>query len=171
LASHIDTARCSLREFAPEDADSLLKIFGNADAMRFSPMPMTQDRAAAIAVITWHAENYRQFGFSAWAVIEKETRAFIGQAGLLPHDIGVELFYSITPEYWGRGFATEVACACRDYAFEKLGQDTLIALIHPDHVRAANVARKVGMRETGMVRRWERENRAFEIKKETTSEP
>lgn len=167
----IDTARCSLRELVPEDADSLMKIFGDAVAMRFSPMPTTKDRAAALSMIAWHAENYRQFGFSAWAVIEKETRAFIGQAGLLPHDIGVELFYSIIPEYWGHGFATEIACACRDYAFEKLGHETLIALIHPDHARAANVARKVKMRETGMVRRWERENKVFEIKKESTSEP
>ena len=159
----LSTKRTQLREFVPADADSLMAIFGDVAAMQFAPMEVTQDRSVAASAIEWHIENYRRFGYGAWAVIGR-GEAFVGLAGLLPHDVGTELFFSIVPAFWGRGFATEVASGCRDYAFGRLGIQRLISIIHPDHPRAVAVARKIGMTEAGMITFWNRENRLFELK-------
>lgn len=167
----LDTKRASLRELVAEDADSLMGILGDLDAMKYSPMPLARDRSVAASMIAWQRENYRIRGFGAWAVIEKTTGKFIGQAGLLPQEVGTELFYSLVPDYWKRGLATEVACACRDYAFRVLGEKRLISIIHPEHARAIAVARRVGMRETGMIRLWDRENLVYEIRDEPQQLP
>jgi RimJ/RimL family protein N-acetyltransferase len=148
-----------------------MQILGDTDAMKYSPMPLARDRSEAVSMISWHMENYARHGVGAWAVIEKTTGEFIGQVGLLPHEIGTELFYSLVPRFWSRGFATEAACACRDYAFQKRHEKRLISIIHPNHVRAIAVARRVGMSETSMLRYWDRDNRVFEICNEPNQLP
>jgi RimJ/RimL family protein N-acetyltransferase len=48
-------------------------------------------------------------------------------------------------DLWGQGLATEAALACRDGAFDHLGQNHLGALIHPDNSASRRVAEKIGM--------------------------
>lgn len=158
------TKRVRLRDFAGSDADDLMRIFSDDAAMTFAPMAMTRDRAVAVSAIEWHQENYRRLGYSAWAMIGSEGE-FIGLAGLLPHEIGTELFCSIVRAHWGRGYATEIAAECRDWAFKKIGITRLISVIHPDHTKAIAVARKIGMSEVGMITFWDRRNRLFELRK------
>jgi ribosomal-protein-alanine N-acetyltransferase len=57
----------------------------------------------------------------------------------------IELGYDLASEYWGRGLATEAACAVRDYAFATLGLDRLVSLIRADNRASQRVAEKVGM--------------------------
>ena len=46
----------------------------------------------------------------------------------------------------GRGYATEAAVACRDYARTALRVSRLIAIIHPDNRPSQRVAEKIGLR-------------------------
>jgi RimJ/RimL family protein N-acetyltransferase len=46
----------------------------------------------------------------------------------------------------GRGYATEAAAACRDFARDVLGATRLIAIIHPDNRPSQRVAEKIGLR-------------------------
>jgi RimJ/RimL family protein N-acetyltransferase len=47
--------------------------------------------------------------------------------------------------------ATEAAVAVREDAFERLGLDELISIIHPDNAASKRVATKVGMRIEGTI--------------------
>lgn len=60
-----------------------------------------------------------------------------------------EIGYMFEKEFWHRGFATEAAIACRDYAFAVLGMDTVYSVIRADNVPSRAVARRNGMRITG----------------------
>ena len=53
--------------------------------------------------------------------------------------------YVLAADHWGRGFATEAATAIRDYAFNVLELDRLVALVDPEHAASESVATKVGM--------------------------
>jgi len=57
----------------------------------------------------------------------------------------MEVGYSILPEYWRKGYATEAARKCRDYAFEQGYTDSLISIIHPDNINSKQVAMRNGM--------------------------
>jgi RimJ/RimL family protein N-acetyltransferase len=161
----IETERTELRPLTPADADRVLRIFSDPEAMRFSPAGTTQDRAAAEGLIRWNLENYRLHGIGGWAVIARNTGEFLGLAGLIPHETGLEVFYSFVRANWGQGLATEVGAACRDYAFGTLQKARLIAIIHPENRRAINVARKLGLRDVGAIEFWGRTNRLFEIRR------
>lgn len=161
----IDTPRLYLREYEADDAGRLAKILADPRAMAYAPMAVTADRSAAEELIAWHRRNYLEHGFGAWAAIAKDGNAFAGQAGLLPHERDVELFYSFHPDFWGRGLATEAALACRDYAFGRLGLTRLIGIIHPENRAAIAVAVRVGMTRAGSLRMWGRDNALYEVRR------
>lgn len=163
----ITTARTYLREFIPSDAVNVLSIFSDPRCMAFAPMSPTSDPSVADGFIRWHLDNYRCHGFSAWAVIHKGTEVFIGQAGLLPHQVGLEVFYSLLPQYWNQGLGTEIALACRDHAFNNLRATHLISMIHPRNESAIQVAQKIGMKQNGTIQMWNRDNSLFEIQRST----
>ncbi|HET9838723.1 MAG TPA: GNAT family N-acetyltransferase [Candidatus Angelobacter sp.] len=48
-------------------------------------------------------------------------------------------------DLWGRGYATEAAQACIDYAFSCLGAKRVIALVRPENLSSCRVAEKSGM--------------------------
>src|SRR5580658_7777361 len=111
----IETERTYLRQLTLDDVDNVLQIFLDIEAMKYSPAETTQDRADAEGFIKWNIQNYQQNGLGAWAVIDRSTEKYLGQAGLILQEPGLEVFYSFVREFWGQGFATEVASACRDY--------------------------------------------------------
>lgn len=82
-------------------------------------------------------------------LIDKTTRKIVGQCGLLIQDIEgqqhMEIGYSVLPEHWGKGYATEAAVKCKIYAFENNFADELISMIHVDNIGSETVARKNGM--------------------------
>ena len=45
----------------------------------------------------------------------------------------------------GRGYATEAAAACRDFAREILEAVHLVAIIHPDNTDSRRFAQKIGL--------------------------
>lgn len=91
----------------------------------------------------------RSDALGLWPVIEKATGKVVGDCGLVPKEIDgqaeIELVYVFARDVWGQGYATEVAAALRDYAFEHLGVARLVALIDPANPASERVALKIGM--------------------------
>jgi RimJ/RimL family protein N-acetyltransferase len=83
------------------------------------------------------------------AIIEKQSGKLIGHCGLLVQTVDqiaeLEIGYSLLPQYWGNGYATESAKKCRDHAFENGLAETLISIISITNKPSENVALKNGM--------------------------
>ena len=81
----------------------------------------------------------------------------IGDCGLEVMEVSgqqvVELGYDFRSDHWNRGYATEAACAVRDYAFGTLRLPLLVSLIRPRNRASARVAEKVGLEKVGEVER------------------
>ncbi|GEM_PF-330696 len=82
-------------------------------------------------------------------LIDKATNQLIGQCGLLIQTIKdterLEIGYAILPQFWGKGYASEVAAKCKNYAFENNLTDSLISQVHVDTIASEKVALKNGM--------------------------
>ena len=115
----IETERLVLREYTPDDFNALFEIVSDPETMAHYPAPFDEERTRRW--IEWNLENYAQYGFGLWAVVLKETGAFIGDCGLTLQNIDGEILpeigYHIHKKYWRRGFAKEAARAVRDWAF------------------------------------------------------
>lgn len=88
--------------------------------------------------------------YDLWPVIEKASSQLVGHCGLLDKEIDgkseIELVYVIAKSAWGKGYATEMALALKQYAQEQMGLDRIVALIEPDNSASEGVALKVGLR-------------------------
>lgn len=84
------------------------------------------------------------------ALIHKTTKKLIGICGLLLQRVdGKEVWeigYSILPEFWGEGYASEAAIKCKNTAFKNNWAPFLISIIHVDNEPSKKVALKNGMR-------------------------
>jgi len=87
---------------------------------------------------------------SFWAVIRKDDLIFIGICGLLKQHIDnideIEVGYRINDIYWGKGYGTEAAKGCIQYAKNKLELTSVISLILPENKQSIRVAEKNGLK-------------------------
>ena len=95
-------------------------------------------------------ERYQTWGFGPYAVMESRSQNVIGYCGLfffpdIDGQAEVEIGYRLVRSAWGQGYATEAACAVRDYAFAILRMKRLIAMIDPSNTASIRVAEKMGM--------------------------
>lgn len=94
--------------------------------------------------------RYKEYGFGLWAVILKETNEMIGQCGLTMQDSGnsqvLEIGYLFQKAFWHKGYATEAAIACKEYAFQNLNANEVFSIIRDSNIRSQNVAIRNGMK-------------------------
>jgi RimJ/RimL family protein N-acetyltransferase len=144
----IETARLKLRELTTSDSDKLAIVLSDPESMKFYPHPFTKEEVENW--IKWNVENYKRYGFGLWAVILKDTNQLIGDCGITMQKIEdasyPEIGYHIQKEYCRKGYATEAAKACMDFAFNKKGFTKIISYMKHDNIPSRSVAEKNGMK-------------------------
>ncbi len=83
------------------------------------------------------------------ALMDKKTGLLVGQCGLLVQTVDaqqeLEIGYSILPNYWKKGYASEGAIKCKEYAFKHNLAPSLISIIHIHNIGSQKVAQNNGM--------------------------
>jgi RimJ/RimL family protein N-acetyltransferase len=145
----LETPRLVLREMSLDDLDFVAAMLAHPEVMRYYPKCYSREEAEVW--IERQMRRYARHGHGLWLAIERASGAPVGQVGLLiQHMHGVdekEVTYLIHRPFWRRGFATEAGAAVRDYAFDVLGRQRVIALIRPENLPSIGVARKLGLTE------------------------
>lgn len=120
-------------------------LYGSSEVMRHIAEPL--DRQAIARMLAAHAGSWVLHGFGGWCVEERATCAVVGIAGLKRPEQGeyVEIGWIVEPKAWGRGYATEIAEAVIEYAFEQVKAPRAVARIAPGNAGSIAVARKLRM--------------------------
>lgn len=145
-----ETDRLKFRVLEPHDYDEWLFLFTDKDAARF--LGMDHLATAKEQCDLWFEKalaRYENDTGGMNVLIDKQTGKMVGQCGLLVQEIeGVsimEIGYSILPQYRGRGYASEAAKKCRNYAFMHAYSDQLHSIIHIENQGSIKVAEYNGM--------------------------
>jgi RimJ/RimL family protein N-acetyltransferase len=93
--------------------------------------------------------HWERHGFGMWLMRDRETGAMVGRGGLqwttYVKDLDeVEAGWSVVPERWGEGLATELALASIEIAFGPLELTDLVAFTLPDNLASRRVMEKAG---------------------------
>jgi ribosomal-protein-alanine N-acetyltransferase len=111
-------------------------------------------------------------GFSMWCWREHASGDLVGQVGLNRTDVlgenVVEVGWSISPEHWNKGLATEAARASLDWGFEQVGLDEIVSFTMVENGASRRVMEKLGMRYD---REFEREGLPQVLFRTTPSAP
>lgn len=125
----LETERCIVREFVPEDTDALYELY-DEEARRFLEPP-SGNRPLEREILTSYIRRvYRLCGYGHWAVICKKTGELIGRMGFAfppspapVYDLVPDAMfgYLVRSDRRRQGITREAGAAILQYGFEKLG--------------------------------------------------
>ncbi len=147
----LKTDRLILRMFREEDLAAYAAICAQPEVMEFLGKRLPLDRAESWRQMAFFVGHWQLRGYGQWAVEERETGALLGRIGFYYPEgwPGFEVGWVLGKEHWGKGYATEGASRCLDYAFDEMGKDHVISLIHPQNRASIRVAERLGETQEG----------------------
>jgi ribosomal-protein-alanine N-acetyltransferase len=147
----LETKRLLLRQMIQDDLSALCRILQDEEVMYAYEHAFSDAEAADW--LNRQLQRYKDDGFGLWAVILKESGELIGQCGLtmqeIPEGRVVEIGYLFRKDCWHKGYATEAAIGCKEYAFDTLGVSEVYSIIRDNNIASQNVARRNGMEVCG----------------------
>jgi RimJ/RimL family protein N-acetyltransferase len=145
-----ETERLKFRLLKLEDFDDWINLFKGKNVAKFLGMDSNLSEKEMCEI--WFEKTFNRYENDLGVMnvlIDKETNLLIGQCGLLIQSIQnverLEIGYSILPKYWHKGYASESAIKCKNYAFENNLSDSLISMVHVENIGSEKVALKNGM--------------------------
>lgn len=151
VGSEVETERLLLRGWRTDDLDQLEEVFRKEQVWHY-PFKRGWSREETDDFLNRKIHEWRDRGWSQWAVEVKATGQLIGFLGLAPPEFlpevmpTVEVGWRLDPAWWGRGLATEGGRAALEYGFESLGLDEVVSIYEPENVASGRVMEKLGMR-------------------------
>jgi RimJ/RimL family protein N-acetyltransferase len=147
----LETERLRLRMFREEsDFEPYAAMCADPEVMRYLG-GKTFDRLEAWRHFAFMVGHWRLRGYGHWAVEEKATGRLAGRLGFL-NPVGwpgFEIGWTLAREHWGKGYASEGARRALRHAFEEMGREHVISLIHPDNKNSIRVAERLGEKLEG----------------------
>jgi RimJ/RimL family protein N-acetyltransferase len=147
----LTTERLILRGFTAADFDAFAAIWGDATVVRhISGTPSS--RSESWSRLLRLAGGWSLLGYGYWAVEEAASGRLAGMAGLadFKREIGADIAglpeagWVFSPDFHGKGYATEAMGAGLSWADAALEADKSCCLIDPDNAASINVAEKLG---------------------------
>lgn len=143
----LETERLLVRETMVEDVDAFYSIYSEPSITEYMDDLYSDVEEERQYVRDYIAKVYTFFEFGVWTVVEKESGAIVGRAGISYRegfDVP-ELGFVIGAPWQGKGYATEVCSAILDYAREQLGFTEIQALVEPENTVSLKLCAKLGM--------------------------
>lgn len=150
---YVESKNIVLKPFSMKDIKDLYTLFSDEKVMKYIPDGI-YSYERVVDLVNWMVchcyeentqDNIEKFGVS---VMLKASSKVIGWCGLgsldcAPSDI--ELFYGLSSDHWGKGFATEAANAMLYYGFNIIGLSRIVAVVNPSNLASKRVIEKIGM--------------------------
>jgi len=141
-----ETARLRAEPLGPEHRDGLLALLG--DPRVGATLGGVADAAAVDRQIADMAAHWAAHGFGWYAFIDRDSGALVARGG--PHrchvagNDEVEIGWTVAPERWNQGIATELGAASIEVAFGPLGLADVVSFTLHDNVASRRVMEKLG---------------------------
>jgi [ribosomal protein S5]-alanine N-acetyltransferase len=144
--------RLCLYPWDAEDFPLFASLHSDPEVQHFLQMgDPPWDEAYLWAKFEGFRADYAQNGWTKFKVTDRQG-AFLGRAGFgwFPETDELELGYSFKRALWGRGYATEAACALLDWIYKAKPVDHVIGFAVAEHAASRRVLEKAGMSFAGI---------------------
>jgi RimJ/RimL family protein N-acetyltransferase len=151
---HLETERLRLRGHCPADFVHCAAMWADPLVTRYiGGTPLSKEESWGRMLR--YAGHWAWLGFGYWAIEEKATGDFVGEAGFADYRRNLEPSFENTPEIgWvlaapshGKGYATEAARAVVAWGDLHFSGLRTACIIHPEHEASIRVAEKCGYRK------------------------
>lgn len=143
--------RLGFRNWSAKDVETLFEINNDPLVMEFFPSLVNRDNT--ILFIERMQKQLKDNGFCYFAVDILETRECIGFIGLSEQNYQssftpcIDIGWRIKSSAWNKGFATEGAKRCLDFAFADLKLNKVYSIAPLVNEKSIHIMEKIGMRK------------------------
>jgi len=147
----IKSERLGFRNWRPSDIDEMFAINSDKDVMEFFPAFPTKEQTAEF--IERMNNQFLDSKFCYFAVDKLENQEFIGFIGLSKQTYDakftpcIDIGWRIKSSEWNKGFATEGAKRCLDYAFNDLEIGKVYSVAPKINIKSEHIMTKIGMKK------------------------
>ncbi len=144
----IQTERLGLRNWTEADITAMIAISADPQVMEYFPATATAEQTISFGKRMQEMYNLRKYCY--FAVEELATQEMIGFIGLCYQDYEasftpcVDIGWRLKPTVWGKGYATEGAKACLEYAEQTLGLKEVYSVAVQINTPSIKVMKKIG---------------------------
>ncbi|MCC6838903.1 MAG: GNAT family N-acetyltransferase [Flavobacteriales bacterium] len=125
-----------------------MEYINNAEAIRFMPFTLGSETDCT-GFIQRSLDRIVRDGSCLNVVTDSATGKPVGMVGLLTQEVDgiaeLEIGYHLLPSAWGKGYATEAAMACKEFARTRNLCPSVISLIDHDNQTSRAVAGRNSM--------------------------
>lgn len=155
----IQTNRLLLRKMEIADAPVLYKYWSDEEVTKymnilsFESIKQAEDMIAFLNSLSVEGKAFR------WSIICKSNKQILGTCGFNNWDKEnqrAEIGYELGKEHWGQGFMTEALSALISHGFEMMELNRIQALAEPANVLSRKILMKLGFKEEGLLRQYEK---------------
>jgi RimJ/RimL family protein N-acetyltransferase len=144
----IETERLLLRPFRESDLEAYTAVLQAPEVRASLHLPDDIGREQAFSQMAGWLGQWQLRSTGQWALQEKATGEFVGRAGSHWPERedwpGIEIGWTLHPDHWGKGFATEAGAAARDHVFAHHDVDAIYSVILHENKASQAVARRLG---------------------------
>ncbi len=145
--------RLGFRTWNDHDLPAFVEINSDKEVMEHFPKLLTKEETAEF--IERLKKHYVTNRYCYFATEVLHTGEFIGFIGLAYQEYkteftpAVDIGWRLKKSAWGKGFATEGAKRCLEFAFNELGLDNVISTCTEKNSKSESVMKKIGMKKVG----------------------
>ena len=141
-----ETERMRAEPIGEQHRDGLIAILG--DPRVGATLGGVADAAEVDRQIASFTAQWEREGYGWYAFLDRQTGALVARGG--PHRCHVagndetEIGWTVAPERWNQGLATELGAASIEVAFGPLGLADVVSFTLPSNVASRRVMEKLG---------------------------
>lgn len=153
--------RLCFREFSSADFALFYAVFSNEQVMHYALIDKFDSEKDILPFFERVMDNYtRKIDRKAFefAVYLSSDNSFVGFASIEIHNKNTaggcaEIGYFLLPQFWGKGYATEIAKMLVAVCFKVLGLHRVSARCNSNNLRSEKVMKKAGMIKEGELKK------------------
>jgi len=159
LSSHLqtfpllETERLVLRQMEHEDAKDSFLFLADEETMRFYDPPFTQFEQAEKSILR-HQKRFADREAIRWGITLKGEDKVVGNCGYAwdADNFSAALSYILAKPYWNKGIMSEALAAILQFGFDSCRLHRIEAHVALPNHASAQVLRKLGFQEEGLLR-------------------
>jgi RimJ/RimL family protein N-acetyltransferase len=145
--------RLGFRNWRNEDFLEFAKLNSDGEVMEHFPKILSEKKVEDLMEKLQNHFTKNRYTYYATEILE--TKEFIGMIGLAFQKYktnftpAIDIGWRLKRNAWGKGYATEGAKRCLDYAFNELDIRKIISVCTIKNIKSENVMKKIGMTKKG----------------------
>lgn len=151
------TTRLVLRRPYKADLKAIFDVHSDPETNAHNPAGPMKNLSEAVSQLEEWTKGWLGHGYGYWTVaLLNKPETVIGFGGVMKKQITPELFdnnlyFRLSPEVWGRGYASELVEAALEHTFNVANQPRVLGITRDHNTASRKTMEKAGFEQVGVI--------------------